>query len=343
MISPKRDCAIGSSISPVTSNEPDDVGNTSGDRELVMSDGTQEREVNPAPEDQEEIRQPKIGRRPMAPTKAEIEEHYPLHLSYRSWCEHCRAGKARQDQHRVEPHDREKLGITFNADYAFLTPEEKEEDMQPSLVMFDDDKESFWAIGVETKGPSEAVVKYVKGILDQSGYEGQKISFKTDQEVSILALKKAIAALRVGETVPIESPVRASKCNGKMENAIGRWQAQLRTTKHFAESKLGRRIEVGGVLFSWLIPYVTEILNKFKVGTDGRTPYERITGHKCRHIAIGFAEQVDFMLEGDKNKQHKADGKLMTGVFLGYIWRSTVHRGDVRGRIQMPYYPSEEC
>ena len=109
MISPKRDCAIGSSISPVTSNEPDDVGNTSGDRELVMSDGTQEREVIPAPEDQEEIRQPKIGRRPMAPTKAEIEEHYPLHLSYRSWCEHCRAGKARQDQHRVEPHDRERF------------------------------------------------------------------------------------------------------------------------------------------------------------------------------------------------------------------------------------------
>ena len=56
---------------------------------------------------------------------------------------------------------------------------------------------------------------HVKGVLDQSGYEGQKISFKTDQEVSILALKKAIAALRIGETVPIESPVRASKSNGK--------------------------------------------------------------------------------------------------------------------------------
>ena len=323
MTSPKRDCAIDSSISPVTRNEPNAVGSKSGDRDLVTSDGTHEKEVIPAPEDREEIRQPRLGRRPMAPTKAEIEEHYPLHLNYRSWCEHCRAGKARQDPHLVEPHDRKKLGITLNADDAFLTPEEREEDMQPSLVMSDDDKESFWAIGVENKGPREAVVKYVKGILDQSGYEGQKISFKTDQEVSILALKKAIAALRVGETVPIESPVRASKCNGKMENAIGRWQAQLRTTKHFAESKLGKRIEVGGVLFSWLIPYVTEILNKFKVGTDGRTPYERITGHKCRHIAIGFAEQVDFMLEGDKNKQHKADGKLMTGVFLGYIWRST--------------------
>ena len=60
----------------------------------------------------------------------------------------------------------------FSADYAVMVPEEKEEDMQQSLVMFDDDKESFWAIGVEAKGPSEPVVKYVKGILDQSGYEG---------------------------------------------------------------------------------------------------------------------------------------------------------------------------
>ena len=170
---------------------------------------------------------------------------------------------------------------------------------------------------------TEGIVKYVTGVLDQSGYQGQKIAFKSDQEPSILALKKAVSAERVGETVPIESPVRASKSNGMMENAVKIWQEQLRTIKHDVESRFKKRIAVDSVLFSWLIPYVTEILNQFKVGADGRTPYERITGHKCRHIAIGFAEQVDFMLEGDKNKQHKADGKLMTGVFLGYIWRST--------------------
>ena len=55
------------------------------------------------------------------------------------------------------------------------------------------------------------------------------------------------------------------------------------------------------------------------MGADGRTPYERITGHKRRHIAIGCAERVDFMLEANKNELHKADSKLMTGVFLGYI------------------------
>ena len=140
MNSPDRDCAIGSSISPVNHHEPGVSGSASGNKELAKN-GVQGEEVIPAPEDHDEIRQPRIGRRPLAPTKAEIEEHYPLHLNYRSWCEHCRAGKARQDPHLVEPHDCEKLGITFSADYAFMTPEEKEEDMQPSLVMFDDDKE----------------------------------------------------------------------------------------------------------------------------------------------------------------------------------------------------------
>ena len=68
--------------------------------------------------------------------------------------------------------------------------------------------------------------------------------------MSIIALKKAAAASRNGETVPIESPVRASKSNGMMEAAVGRWQAQLRPAKHYAEAMLGKRIEVGGVLFS---------------------------------------------------------------------------------------------
>ena len=73
---------------------------------------------------------------------------------------------------------------------------------------------------------------------------------------------------------------------------------------------------MSSILFSWLIPYVTDIINKFKVGADGRELCERVTGHKCRHLAIGLAEKVDFMLEGDKGEQNKADPKLTTGIFL---------------------------
>ena len=79
-----------------------------------------------------------------------------------------------------------------------------------------------------------------------------------------------------------------------MEGAIGIWQGQIRTIEHFTEESLKKRIEVGGVLYSWLVPLCADIMNKYKIGPDGRTAYEKITGHKCKQVAIGFAEVVDY-------------------------------------------------
>ena len=70
-----------------------------------------------------------------------------------------------------------------------------------------------------------------------------------------MALKRAVAAARAGETVPIESPVRTSKNNGMSESAVGIWQGPLRTIKHYTEEKMKKRIEVDSVSFSWLIPF----------------------------------------------------------------------------------------
>ena len=70
----------------------------------------------------------------------------------------------------VKEEDRERLGVTWNADYAFMGSEEAEEGMQPTLVMYDDDKKSFWAMGVKQKGVTEQVVQYSVGVIDQSGY-----------------------------------------------------------------------------------------------------------------------------------------------------------------------------
>ena len=194
-----------------------------------------------------EVRKPRIGRRPALPTEADVAEHVPLHSNYRSWCARCLAGEARLAPHICEPANHEKLGITLSADFAFVGSEAVEEDMQPSLVVFDDDKEAFWAIGVRTNMVTEQTVNLFKDILDQSGYEGEQHIIKTDQEPSIIALKRAVAAASAGETVPIESLVRASQSNGRMENAIGVWQGQLRTVKHYTEAMLKRRIEVDGV------------------------------------------------------------------------------------------------
>ena len=90
---------------------------------------------------------------------------------------HCVAGKARLAQHMVANPVRERLEVTWNADYAYMGAEEAEEGMQPTLVIYDDDddddddeKQSFWALGVRQKGANDAAVKYCVETIDQSGY-----------------------------------------------------------------------------------------------------------------------------------------------------------------------------
>ena len=65
-------------------------------------------------------RKPVVGVRPQGPTKAEIEEHFPNHAHYRSWCADCRAGRSISRQHRKRSAGDEALGPTISLDYAFM-------------------------------------------------------------------------------------------------------------------------------------------------------------------------------------------------------------------------------
>ena len=64
------------------------------------------------------------------------------------------------------------------------------------------------------------------------------------------------------------------------------------------------------------------MLNKFKVKSDGRTVYERLTNHKCKHLVVGFGEYVQWQQIQDKNARDKVNGDWRDGVFLGVIWRT---------------------
>ena len=83
-------------------------------------------------------RNPKAVRRPNAPTKAQIEEHYPCHAQYRSWCPDCRAGRSLGKQHRRQEEDHDdSLGPVISLDYAFMAGDEVESDRAPVLIAHD--------------------------------------------------------------------------------------------------------------------------------------------------------------------------------------------------------------
>ena len=101
-------------------------GDVDGALRDAMSSGEELRERGDEEVD-EETRKPNIAKRPYTPTRAEVEAHLPLHLEYRSWCPHCRAGKGVSMQHRKNVgEDSSELGITVSLDYCFMTAEEAE-------------------------------------------------------------------------------------------------------------------------------------------------------------------------------------------------------------------------
>ena len=188
------------------------------------------------PEVETEARAPKIASRPNAPTKAEIEAHYPLHAEYRNWCKFCVAGKGTSRQHRAGDPSEETIGVTISVDYCFMVPEEAEEGMDAILVAYDDKKKGLWAMSVESKGATQSSVDWLCRKIEDSGYNGVAITLKSDQEESIVQLKRGVSIKRESETTMVESPVRVSKANGQIERAIRAWQAQLSISECWDQS-----------------------------------------------------------------------------------------------------------
>ena len=287
---------------------------------------------------------PKKVRRPEAPTKAMIEEHYPCHAHYRSWCPDCAAGRSLGMQHRSGDPDEEPLGVTISLDYAFKAGDEVEADLQPQLVAYDHGKKALWVLEVEEKGVEAGVgVAWLAEKLEFAGYAGVKVTLRSDRERSILALKRALAIKREAETAMVESPVRESKSNGRIERAIRTWRDQFRTLRHQFERRMKVKMEKNGVLSSWLSSWAAEVLNRYKVQDSGRTAYEMITSHKCKMAVVGFGEKVWFQ----HAVRNKDDYKKELGVFLGVMDRSTTYlvgtRDGIYGSSHIMALPDNEA
>ena len=276
-------------------------------------------------EEATEARAPKIARRPEAPTKADIDAHFPWHAEFRSWCKYCVEGKAISRHHVAGDPKEEALGVTVSVDYCFMTPEESEEGMDAILVGYDSEKLGLWAMSVDAKGPTPAAVGWLSGKIEDAGYNGVGITIKSDQEESIKALKKAVSIKRQSGTAMIESPVRVSKSNGKIERAIRTFQSQFRTLRLQLEDRLKSKLPKGSPLMSWLVSFTSDVLNRCKVHPNGRTNYEMTTGHRYKQATCGFAEKVHFKISTDKNRRNKMETDWGIGYYLGSSSRTTEH------------------
>ena len=235
---------------------------------------------------------------------------------------------------------------TVSMDYAFPGDEKVPADDNPVLCTYDNAVDGIHVYVTKKKGVNMWIAKAIGTDLETAGYGGVRVCLKSDQEEAILSVKKAVADWRSAPTSMIEAPARESQANGKMEKAVQRWTGQMRTLKLALETNIEEKISVREKVFEWLCTWTATTLNRYHVGTDGKTAFARTTGNQCKRPVAEFGEQVHWKLSS-KRHARKAESLWREGIFLGLRERTgEVYVADEMGHVHkcrtMRARPEEE-
>ena len=286
---------------------------------------------------------------PMA-SPAERDNHEASgHAVFRSWCADCVSGRGRARPHLGKDHSGDQVPV-LSWDYGFLgtkraNPEPAEASASGSPdsptnateVDIDEDEADssgqspviclrdrasqacFWYL-VPAKGTGfstyDNLISLIIADLQWMGYT--RIAFRSDGEPALLRVLADIKEKWGGEIVPEASAEGDSSSNGSAECGVGLMKGHTRSIKHGLERKLQRRIPEGHNLLTWLVRFAASSYRRFHVGSDGRTPIERLTGRRTHGPMAGFGESIWWMPLQVHGRAAPLETRYQTGFFLGY-------------------------
>ena len=269
-------------------------------------------------------------RSPGQPSKSEKDHHELTHMPFRSWCKHCVRGKSKESPHRkktaAEMKEVEEGMPTIHVDYCFQS-KDKATKLITTLVMRERPSGSTASIVAPAKGRDDYVVRRIVETLKQWGNTKVKIIIRSDGEPAIKALVKMVQSSRelehavqtgvsIGGTVVEEAPKNDSASMGVAEKAVQEIECQARTWLSHVEDKLREPVKANSPLIIWLIEHMSSIINRAKIGPDGKTPYSRIKGKDSRTKLVPFGEKVLWMI----SKEERKKGPKMAPRFHYGIW-----------------------
>ena len=238
-----------------------------------------------------EARPARVGWTPNTPTDAERHEHEVSgHAVFRSWCPECIAATGYGQQHRRVDHAEEFVD-TIVMDFFYMG---EEEGAKPNLVAQDRRTGMMFATALKSKGNALDLTarKLLTKFIELLGYK--EVVLKSDGEHSLVRLKQAAGkeAKCLVRAVCEESPAGDSRANGEAESAVKEIKWRIRAINLMVEKKFGAPLPEGHPLATWIPRYAAEQANRFRVGTDGKTPEERRTGKKWIKPTPIFGEKV---------------------------------------------------
>ena len=123
--------------------------------------------------------------------------------------------------------------------------------------------------------------------LKKMGAHG-KVILKSAQENATLDVLNDVCKQREKEndsavTLVESSPKGESQSNGIVETAVQDLDG-VRTHKFEIEATLKTTVRLGHLCIEWMVENVADVINKFKIGQDGRTAYERLKGKTYKGV-----------------------------------------------------------
>jgi hypothetical protein len=200
------------------------------------------------------------------------------HSPYRPWCSFCVRGACNAPPHKARADT--PLGDVpeVHCDYGFFKNKKGDTDNVVNVLVTVDRKSTgICADVVPRKGVGGGfAVKQLNRNLKKFGHHS-KVVMRSDGEFDIRDLLDKLSAMRASETVLEHTPVGDSKANGRAERAVQSIEKQTRVLKLGTEAALGS-FGVQHACFPWLVMHAADVINKFRVGVDGTTAYEKIKG-----------------------------------------------------------------
>ena len=120
------------------------------------------------------------------------------------------------------------------------------------------------------------------------------VTLRCDNEPAIEAVAREIAQARQerSQTVPERPPVGDSQSNGVIERAVGLVAGQVRTLKASLEPRTGTRIPLDARTLCWLVEFAAYLMNRCDIGSDGKTPLQRLHGRRDNTPILEFGEKI---------------------------------------------------
>ena len=303
---------ISTPISPIDSelvdkvDEPEDEWEDVENSDIAYDKGTwsevegEELLCGECDEQPETLIQPKCFPEPKAPSQKEIDEHNLTHANYRSWCPHCVAGRRNNSPHKSMESSEPRNLPCLHVDDCF-PKDEHDEEAQTVLVGVLEPANTTLACPVDMKGTEDEYgYKKLKEFVTFHGV--RYLVCKSDQENALMAAVKVVVEKLRKEGIQIafeNYPVGESQSNGKIERRVQAVEDLLRTLRSALMSRLKVKLPMDHPISKWLIEHTASIMNRFVIGKDGQTAYQRLHGRRAHKKAVEFGERVFYYIPGN--------------------------------------------